>query len=182
MTYELIKMGSLYLDGKPQPVPQVPIKEGDIPKYNGTGSIVIGNTVEGKAITWVKPEGMNLLVANRAILCDVNMRHLSSNGFLHGKEISIDGRPYLCRLLKVGLSRKVPNEWDKCLDIVGEDNDIWHYISMCFWGSEQVPGATLNYACRGGYSARYWGSTAMWFSSNGHGFRPVLEPLLPKCA
>jgi len=182
MTYELIKMGSLYLDGRPQHVQQVPIREGDIPNYNGTDSISIGNTAENKAVTWVRPDGMNILIANRAILCGVSMRHLSSAGFLQGKEVSIDGQFYLCRLLRVGKSKKdTANEWDRCLNIVGEGNSIWHYSGMLFWGREEVPGTSMSYACRGNYSARYWGSAAIWLSSNKHGFRPVLEPIPNKC-
>ena len=178
MTYELFKMGSLYLGGVAQHVAQTPTKDCDIPKYDGKSFVAIGDTAQDKAITWVKPKGMDLLVADRALLTDISLAQVNAAGFLRGQLITIDGTKYTCRLLNVGKDAEdAHNEWDRCLDIVGEGNDIWHYLSVCFWGREPVTTSSrISYACRGGYSARYWGSSDIWYGSAGHGFRPALEP------
>ena len=63
MGYNYFLLGSLYLGDSVQPIPQQPWTGGDISQYIDGTSISIGEAEPGKKITWLKPNGMNLLVA-----------------------------------------------------------------------------------------------------------------------
>ena len=177
MGHNIFKFGALYLDNKIQHIPQQPIRNGDIPQYDGQAAISIGLEEKGESITWVKPNGQNLLIADRVLLVTVSWDDLERNGMVSGKLIVIDGQFFNCRLLQVGKSDGVPNEWDKILDETGEDDTLWHWNNACFWGQEKPTDVASYRAVRGYYSARFWnlnGATNRYVSV---GFRPALEPL-----
>jgi hypothetical protein len=94
-----------------------------------------------------------------------------------GKLIVIDGQFFNCRLLQVGKSDGVPNEWDKILDETGEDDTLWHWNNACFWGQEKPTDVASYRAVRGYFSARYWSSSNATYRDVFVGFRPALEPL-----
>ena len=76
MPHQIFEFGSIYLDNMPQRIPQNPCFGGDIPHHMPTSPIRIGQTAEGRRIPWVKPDGMNLLIADRVLLADVSWQQL----------------------------------------------------------------------------------------------------------
>lgn len=162
---EIIKLGSLYFDGQQQEIGA---------RHNG-GRITLGATVAGNEIQWVKANG--LLIADRCVCMNVSWDQLDNQGLVFGTSIQIDGQFYLCRCLKVGVQKNVPNEWDAALDEIGESNDLWHWEDAFFWGQETPRGLVSRRAYRGYHSARHWNYDSASLRLALLGFRPVLEPL-----
>ena len=67
MGYSIFRFGALYLSCEEQAVPRNPTTTGDIPEYY---SAIIGflHAISGPPITWIKPDGLNLLIADRVLL------------------------------------------------------------------------------------------------------------------
>lgn len=162
----IIKLGSLFLDGRP-------VETGM--QYVPSQTIEVGEMTPSKEIGWVAVNG--LLIADQCLLTNVSWDDLDVQGLVFGKEVTVQGLRFKIRLLKVGSKEDVPNEWDAALDAVGEDDTLWHWDHKFFWGQEPVSGSVSNRASRGYNSARYW----IWFDSSNRsaslGFRPALEPL-----
>lgn len=162
----IIKLGSLFLDGRP-------VETGM--QYVPSQTIEVGEMTPSKEIGWVAVNG--LLIADQCLLTNVSWDDLDVQGLVFGKEVTVQGLRFKIRLLKVGSKEDVPNEWDAALDAVGEDDTLWHWDHKFFWGQEPVSGSASNRATRGYRSARRWN----WgVSSNRYaylGFRPALEPL-----
>ena len=177
MGHNIFKFGALYLDNKIQHIPQQPIRNGDIPQYDGQAAISIGLEEKGESITWVKPNGQNLLIADRVLLVNVSWEDLDQNDLVNGKQIQIDGQYFHCRLLQVVKRKIFPSEWDKILDETGEDDTLWHWNNAYFWGQEKPTDVSPTRAVRGYYSARSWFSDGATNRGVGVGFRPALEPL-----
>jgi len=163
---EIIQLGSMYFD-------ETPLSIGNI--YTG-GNLIISNTVKGKEVSWVNVNG--LLVADHVICIGISWDILNKQGLIFGRKVTIDGTPYLCRSLKVGNNSGVPNEWDDILDATSEDDSLWHWKNIYFWGQETSKYDMTYQASRGFYSARYWNHYSASFPGAGVGFRPVLEPLV----
>lgn len=162
----IIKLGSLFLDGRP-------VETGM--QYVPSQTIEVGEMTPSKEIGWVAVNG--LLIADQCLLTNVSWDDLDVQGLVFGKEVTVQGLRFKIRLLKVGSKEDVPNEWDAALDAVGEDDTLWHWDHKFFWGQEPVSGSVSYRAHRGYYSARY-----RCFNSSGTrsvlvGFRPALEPL-----
>lgn len=186
MGYDIFRFGSLCLDNTAMDVPQNPIwgGDGDVPLYYGDASISIKQTAKTKVITWVKPHGLNLFIADRVLLTRANWDVLNRNGFVTGKGIVINGHWFRCRLPHVGKDKRAQNEWDLALTIAGEEDSLWNCFNMYFWGAESFSDDPRLRAIRGWNSARYWGRTEA--NNSNIGFRPVLEPLgsvvgVPNC-
>lgn len=176
MKYDIFQFGSLCLNNTAMDVPQNPIwGGGDVPLYYGDASISIKQTARAKGITWVKPHGLNLFIADRVLLNRASWDVLNRNGFVKGKEIVINGHWFRCRLPYVGETQMAQNEWDTALTIAGEKDSLWNCSNMYFWGAESSLDDPELRAIRGWNSARYWGSTGP--KNFNIGFRPVLEPL-----
>lgn len=162
----IIKLGSLFLDGRP-------VETGM--QYVPSQTIEVGEMTPSKEIGWVAVNG--LLIADQCLLTNVSWDDLDVQGLVFGKEVTVQGLRFKIRLLKVGSKEDVPNEWDAALDAVGEDDTLWHWDHKFFWGQEPVSGSASYRAFRGYFSARDWG----WGNSSGRdarlGFRPALEPL-----
>ena len=163
-----LKLGSLYLDDKP-----VTLGAG----YRPGQAISFGATTSNEPISWVPVNG--LLIADRCLLASINWDDLDAQNLVFGKEVKIQGFQFRSRLLKVGNAEGVPNEWDAALDVAGENDDLWHWEDMFFWGQEIPVTAVSSRAGRGYGSARCWD----WNHTSSRGviigFRPVLEPLPP---
>lgn len=162
----IIKLGSLFLDGRP-------VETGM--QYVPSQTIEVGEMTPSKEIGWVAVNG--LLIADQCLLTNVSWDDLDVQGLVFGKEVTVQGLRFKIRLLKVGSKEDVPNEWDAALDAVGEDDTLWHWDHKFFWGQEPVSGSVSHRAIRGYTSARYWNWND---SSRRHahlGFRPALEPL-----
>lgn len=162
----IIKLGSLFLDGRP-------VETGM--QYVPSQTIEVGEMTPSKEIGWVAVNG--LLIADQCLLTNVSWDDLDVQGLVFGKEVTVQGLRFKIRLLKVGSKEDVPNEWDAALDAVGEDDTLWHWDHKFFWGQEPVSGSVLLRAVRGYYSARLWHNRNATRSSSGVGFRPALEPL-----
>ena len=165
---EVKSFGSLYLNGRPSVLNA---------EYGG-GNISLGDTVPEEAIPFVKWK--DLWVAGKAICLNASWDDLNKHNFITGHPIKIDGVPYLCRSLKVGEERDVPNEWDSILDELGEDDSLWHWSKQLFWGQEISKKRGSFRAVRGRHSARYWNDLSATTRHVTVGFRPVLEPLAPE--
>lgn len=162
----IIKLGSLFLDGRP-------VETGM--QYVPSQTIEVGEMTPSKEIGWVAVNG--LLIADQCLLTNVSWDDLDVQGLVFGKEVTVQGLRFKIRLLKVGSKEDVPNEWDAALDAVGEDDTLWHWDHKFFWGQEPVSGSVSPRARRGCSSARYWNTRSSGARVVGVGFRPALEPL-----
>ena len=165
---EIIKLGCLQLNRQPK---------GLGVKYNGE-VLSFGDTDPLKAIPFVK--WGKLLVASQCVCTNISWDELNKAGYIFGWPVKIDGAPYLCRSLKAGEERDVPNEWDSILDELGEDDSLWHWSKQLFWGQEISKKRGSFRAVRGRHSARYWNDLSATTRHVTVGFRPVLEPLAPE--
>jgi len=164
---EIIKLGCLQLNRQPK---------GLGVKYNGE-VLSFGDTDPLKAIPFVK--WGKLLVASQCVCTNISWDELNKAGYIFGWPVKIDGAPYLCRSLKAGEERDVPNEWDSILDDLGEDDGLWHWSDGYFWGQETSRRFASYRAVRGYSSARRWSLSYAADRRVNVGFRPVLEPLAP---
>lgn len=162
----IIKLGSLFLDGRP-------VETGM--QYVPSQTIEVGEMTPSKEIGWVAVNG--LLIADQCLLTNVSWDDLDVQGLVFGKEVTVQGLRFKIRLLKVGSKEDVPNEWDAALDAVGEDDTLWHWDHKFFWGQEPVSGSVSHRAIRGYTSARHWRINYATNSNPYLGFRPALEPL-----
>lgn len=174
-------MGSLYLDGYPSGFDTTNgSSAGSYSlQYKRKQTITIGDTVPSKTITWIRPDFMEIWVADRVILTKVSANTLVENGFGRGVTISIDGQRYACRMLHVGQKKGESNEWDDCLDIAGNADELWHWREHAFWGTERRDqDGKLQQYTRGGsgdaYRRRAYVAGAQYRAL---GFRPALVPL-----
>mgnify|MGYP007020629093 CR=1 FL=1 len=161
-----LKLGSLYLDEKPVT---------SCAEYRSGQTISFGAATPSKTISWVPVNG--LLIADRCLLTDISWDDIEAQGLVFGREIELCGFRFRARLLKVGNSEGVPNEWDAALDVVGENDDLWHWEDMFFWGQETVLTDASSRAYRGYRSARLWSWNNSSYRYATLGFRPALEPL-----
>ena len=161
-----LKLGSLYLDDKPV------TQEAE---YCPGRAISFGEAAPDTAISWVPVNG--LLIADRCLLTDISWDDLNVQNLVFGKEIKVQGFQFRSRLLKVGNAEGVPNEWDAALDVAGENDDLWHWEDMFFWGQETVLTDASSRAYRGYRSARLWSWNNSSYRYATLGFRPALEPL-----
>lgn len=174
------KFGTLMLHGAPMPVPQKPFYKGDVIGFNGT-DFEIGNTVEGKELTWLKLG--NIWVCDRNILAGVSWDTLNAKGYVFGKEITIDGHKYKVRCLtgsdgsKDSYGEGCDNEWDKLMDEYNEDNSLLHYGDMYTICREADYDYSDYRPVRGYYSARYYDNSGASNANTIVAFRPVLEDL-----
>lgn len=163
---KIMKLGTLCFGGQPMI---------GMPKYGGE-RLSIGDSVPGKEIHWVSARG--ILVADRCICVNISWGQLLDFGFLFGTRIRIDGKSYTCRCLMGGEGPLCPNEWDDLLNTVGEDNEIWHWISKYFWCQEtQEEACPTGRVVRGFFGARIRDTYMADTTAEYIGFRPVLEPV-----
>ena len=180
--YDIFRFGTTYLGQTPQETPQKPVSNGgDIPKYNETSEISVGRTVSRKVISWIRPHGLNLFVADRCLLTNLCWEDLDRNDLTKGKPVIIDGQVFYCRLIRAGKIPEEPNEWDKILDVVGRNSDILHWKDVFTYGAESklYEDGTITCVVRGGSKSGFWGYMRTIDWGTRAGFRPVLEPLGP---
>lgn len=159
----IIKLGSLFLDGRP-------VETGM--QYVPSQTIEVGEMTPSKEIGWVAVNG--LLIADQCLLTNVSWDDLDVQGLVFGKEVTVQGLRFKIRLLKVGSKEDVPNEWDAALDAVGEDDTLWHWDHKFFWGQEPVSGSVSRRVYRGYLSARSFN----WSSSGRRPRDPRFPPRL----
>ncbi|MBU3155195.1 hypothetical protein [Clostridium estertheticum] len=180
---DLIKLGTLYLNGTKQLNPTNPVSGGNIPNYS-SGNIEIRDTdaADNYKINWTETTigGKKLLVAERNILVNVNWDTLNAQGLIAGKGITINGQEYKLRTLTGGGSDGDPNnnEWNKIFD-ANSDNTKWHWKNCYSWVQNAY---LLNAACRvvrGSSSSRFFDYYTSYYHTVGIGWRPALETLNP---
>lgn len=158
-----IEFGSICLDGKP-------VRPGS--EYNQGACISIAS---GDAIKWVVSNG--ILIADRCILVNLSWDDLNKQNLVYGKNITIGGRAFQIRLLKVGKRGRYINEWLAAMNTVCDSDCIWHWDGSFFWGQNEY---YKDPACRAicGYYTAYH---CNWSESSNRapdcGFRPALVPL-----
>lgn len=87
----------------------------------------------GKEIFWIKNGGV--YVAARNIVSGVSWTDLYVNGWVLGRELELDGRAYLCRLMEVGETADRYCEYERLLAFVALDHARTNSLS---WGREQT--------------------------------------------
>ncbi len=136
-TGDLIKLGTLYLNGTKQARPTRPWQNGytpsgapgagNIPQFSAGQTIEIRNTDSDDAykIQWIEVNdgGKKYLVADRVILVSVSWDDLNAQSLIFGKTVTIDGQQYKLRSLTGGSNRRnndwyaggtpTNNEWDR---------------------------------------------------------------------
>ena len=117
-----------------------------------------------------------LLIADRVLLSYVSWDDLAAAGYVDGVEVVLEDRKYRCHLLSVGEKFNSQNAWDDALDRTRDDNEIWHWKFMRFWGRDKMMRLPTQ---RGYSSARFWTYRSSSYRYANHGFRPALEPLEP---
>lgn len=180
MGWDLFHFGQIYQEEIPQHVPKNPTARGDYPTHFPNAPISIFDENDD-VITWIKPSGMNIFVADRTLVRFISWNELNSCGFVDGKKIQINGRRFICRLPRTVIKTDGHNEWDSILKATTEDNALWHWQLMLFWESD-IPDSLFNRrikekAVRGALSAQFTNAYAPSTVDTGIGFRPVLEPL-----
>lgn len=176
------RFGTLMLHGAPMPVPQKPFYRGDVIGFNGT-DFEIGDTVEGKELTWLKVG--DLWVCDRNILMGVSWDTLNAKGYVFGKEITIDGHRFKVRCLtgsdgsEDSYGAGCDNEWDKLMDEYNEDNSLLHYDKMYTICQETDCDYSDYRSLRGCNSARNFSDGNAAYAGSYVAFRPALEELNP---
>ena len=128
---------------------------------------------QGNDLRWIMVN--DLLIADQTLLVNISWNDLDQQDFVFGKPVTLNGQQFLCRLLKVGAENGAPNEWDSALDMVDDEDCLWHWDKISFWGQEKLDFSNGVY--RGSYLPRFWN----WFDTAVRspiiGFRPALEPV-----
>jgi len=176
MSWEKFQFGQLYMGEEALKIPQDPRHDGDIPSFVEGKELSIRAAADD-AITWVKPDGINLLIADRVLLKRISWDDLDAASFVEGKDITIDGRRYRCRLLQVGTKENEPNEWDAALNATNDSNDLWHWDDYFFWGKDVSSKNSSSRTLRGYSSARNYYYVSVSYRHVYIGFRPALEIL-----
>lgn len=188
-TFRKFTMGSLCLDGAVQIIgltqENVPIAT--ILSCGDPAEITIEerlNQPNSRKISWIKPRGRNIFLADQTILSNVSWLTLFQQGYITGREITLNEHHFLCRVPTVDTKAERRSEFDDCLDIVGEDNEIWHWKGSEFWGQEHLgePETSSHYTTaiiRGNTSPQAFTLGNITGRNGFCGFRPLLEPLPP---
>ena len=190
MGYDVFLLGSLTMNGEPQKIPENPTYVGDIPQYDRLSKISLGEAVQEKTITWVKPKGLSVLAADRVLLSNISWAELAKNGFVDGIKVLLKGQCFRCRLPRVGMAKDEANEWDDIINMSGGANALLHWSHMYFWGAEKVPSEiSSNQDCGviRGWTANGWNHMLKKMVDKRIGFRPAPDPIgfykfVPNCS
>ena len=147
----------------------------------------LGDTCPGYEIEWVHLNG--LYVSKRILRSSISWNELNAEGLIFGKEISIDGRPFLCRVPELGTSMEAQvrretddGEWSRIVDATRADDDFWAWMGCWSWAQESMapkePAQPEHKGCFGYTSAKMWGWQPQDRKSNIIGWRPILEPIV----
>lgn len=150
--------GSMYINGR-RAAPNTHYSPND-------GQIAFGDTVADRSIPWILVNDM--WIAGAVYAPGVTWADLNREGFILGQPIRIDGKPYLCRSLKVGV-----HGYEPC-----SDDELWHWRGRYFIGQEHIrQGKEEKCVIRGLVSPRDFNKYNVYNTNICIGFRPVLEEL-----
>ena len=169
----------------------------------------LGDTpdAEADALKWLvfETETKRLLVADRMLMSRVSWADLDAAGYVFGRDITIDGKPWNIRLLTGGnapaddkmAGAKSPNEWDTLLP--GNANDApsptkedfaqplseqhrnsqhnadWQWFGAVRWVQDTCEGRLDGRVCRGYHGPLYFYENTIDHRHEDIGWRPVLE-------
>lgn len=165
---EIVKFGNLYLD-------ENPVVGGSRVPYTENMDISIRSThYPDSPIEWVKVHN-SLYVARTVLLTHISWESLDEQGYVYGRNLIIDGRRYIARLLQVGKY----GEWEDILAAAGDDAPKLFPHESGFYGMELV-----DFTVAGERRCTIW----KWKGQNRYsygtrtasteiGWCPVLEPL-----
>lgn len=173
--------GSLMVKGGIVQIPEDPTYNGDMIGYNRP-DIMITDTKPGFEIKWLHLKD-NIYICDRALINRISWNTLKEAGYVDGKEVTIDGKRCLIRLMtgsdgsEGSYGKGCDNEWDLFMDKYDEDNELTHYKDMYTWCKETDCDYSDYRSIRGCNSARdsNYGSAASTYANIA--FRPALQIL-----
>jgi len=170
------RFGTLYMDGEPKSIPTDPTVRGDVSDYIMGTPVEIKDSVPGKKIHWIQPNGMSILIADRVLLKNISWLELDRLGFVGGTKVVVDGNRYFCRL--VDANPKVSNEWTRAISQILDREMALHTESMFFWCRNKVQGKDEEHFVVYGYhSPATYNAFPGYYRQSFIGFRPVLVPI-----
>lgn len=142
-----------------------------------TAPFTIGNTSE-TPLAWV--QSGPLLVSKDTLCLNISWNTLNRLGFVSGRPVTIDGKPYLCRSIRTGGKDK-GGELRWIFGDTVDEEEVWNWSRGYFWcwndagdrnkPSDEQPASGFVFM-----GIATWVNPERWA---GIGFRPVLEPLPP---
>ena len=142
------------------------------------------------------------------LLARISWQDLDEAGYVYGKELSLDGYNFRCRLLTGGDTPQDdpyqgatrPNEWDTLVGGVGSNspqpdladnaaplspdhlasphNRLWNWFGAVSWTAEPVASRADGRVCRGYHGPTYFYDNTVDHRHEDIGWRPVLEQTL----
>lgn len=160
-----VKFGSLLINSEAVDVPQEPHTNGDIIKYSATSTMTIGETVEGKELSWFKRtySDKTVYICDRNLVNTFSFNNMNTSGWVLGKTVSINGKQFTARLMQYDAG-----EWSLLNDLASTE---YH----C--GTIENPQGTMTKERKlVGLTQNTDLTSVSSISSNAnYGFRPVLE-------
>lgn len=124
---EIVKFGNLYLG-------EAPAVGGSWVPYIENMDISIRSTYYPNfPIEWVKVHD-SLYVARTVLLTNISLESLDKQGYVYGRDLVIDGRRYIARMLRVGEQGELEN----ILAAAGDDAPSLFIHEKGFYGLELV--------------------------------------------
>lgn len=167
---EIVRFGNLYLDNEP-------VEGGVFVPYTVNQDIRLGDTApKAHPIDWVKVHD-SLYVSRNILLTNISWRDLDEQGFVYGREVTIDGRKYNARLLQMGTISNDFNEWEAILGAAPVSVSLF-CMKMSFIGIDLTDFSVVGEqrcSVRGAYTGL--ASIDTTAERPTVGWRPVLEPL-----
>lgn len=177
--YRKVTMGTLHTNG--QALQSITDNSRLRPQYDGKSDVVFGDTQEGSAITWVKPDGVEYMVADRTLLCNISWVELDRlgyvegySGYAQGRMVIIDGRLYHCRLLEED-EFILDDEWTVALLHTNIKKELWHWQDTQFW-MRRTRGKSYIPITSGGKRCNITEEMGPETTQTTIGFRPALFP------
>lgn len=174
MEYDVFHFGLLNVAGHAQ---KVPAQNEYIPRYDEKSAISFESACNDEPITWIKPNGLSILVTDRVLLSNVSLDDLDKNHFVRGKTVTMNGQKFRCRVLRYDYEDESSDEWANILSITGKDDSLWHWNKMYFLEADKSLDDIIYGAVRGCISPTFWTDYNFSRREMDVGFRPVLEPM-----
>ena len=146
MEYDVFHFGLLNVAGHAQ---KVPAQNEYIPRYDEKSAISFESACNDEPITWIKPNGLSILVTDRVLLSNVSLDDLDKNHFVRGKTVTMNGQKFRCRVLRYDYEDESSDEWANILSITGKDDSLWHWNKMYFLEADKSLDDIIYGAVRG---------------------------------
>ena len=131
-------------------------------------------------LPWIKVD--NYWLAGTEVLVHIAWQELYDAGYVMGRPIWIDEKPYLCRCPRLGVKGS-EGEWIQALKMTGFDERLLNWKGRYFFGQERIweDGNVVSAHCQisGMDDPEARGTFSIYGRNALIGFRPVLEPLPP---